>query len=100
LKYYRLFAVSFVVIAFPNQMYLYSSEKHTQCATQQEIIPKGQDMDTTLRPLYIKKVEQRSKITVWVVDGTYVRTHLDEEFTNYGQHYGFKCIPKDEFWLD
>jgi hypothetical protein len=34
------------------------------------------------------------------VDGTYVRAHIDEEFTNYGQHYRFTYIPKDEFWLD
>ncbi len=53
-----------------------------------------------LKPPYVRKVGQRGTITVWVVDGTYVRTHLDEEFTNYGQHYVFACIPKDEFWLD
>ncbi len=28
-----------------------------------------------------------------------MRTHIDEEFTNYGEHYGFKSIPKNEFWL-
>lgn len=53
-----------------------------------------------LKSPYLKKVGQRGKITIWIVDGTYVRTHIDEEFTNYGQHYGFKCIPKNEFWLD
>jgi len=53
-----------------------------------------------LKPPYVKKAEQRGKITVWIVDGTYVRTHLDEEFTNYAQHYAFECIPKNEFWLD
>ncbi len=35
-----------------------------------------------------------------MVDGTYVRTYLDEEFTNYGHHYSFDCIPANEFWLD
>lgn len=49
---------------------------------------------------YLRKVGQRGKITIWVVDGMYVRTHLDEEFTNYGQHYVFDCIPENEFWLD
>ncbi len=53
-----------------------------------------------LKPPYIEKVDQRGTISIWIVDGTYVRTHLDEEFTNYGQHYAFGCIPKDEFWLD
>jgi hypothetical protein len=37
---------------------------------------------------------------VWIVDGEYVRDELDEEFTNYGQHYQFNCIPKNEFWID
>ena len=57
-------------------------------------------MEKPIQPPYLKKVGQRGKITIWIVDGTYVRTHLDEEFTNYGEHYGFKCIPKNEFWLD
>jgi hypothetical protein len=62
--------------------------------------PGEQSMKTSLEPPYIKKVGERGKIVIWVVDGTYVRTHLDEEFTNFGQHYAFKCIPEDEFWLD
>jgi hypothetical protein len=49
---------------------------------------------------YLKKVGHRGKITIWIVDGTYVRTHIDEEFTNYGQHYNFTYIPNDEFWID
>lgn len=39
-------------------------------------------------------------IQVWVVDGEYVRTFIDEEFTNFGQHYRFPYIPENEFWLD
>ena len=57
-------------------------------------------MPDSLKPPYLKKVEQRGRISVWIVDGTYVRTHLDEEFTNYGQHYAFTFIPRDEFWID
>jgi hypothetical protein len=57
-------------------------------------------MHDELKPPYLKKVGQRGRITIWMVDGTYVRTHMDEEFTNYGQHYGFSCIPEQEFWLD
>lgn len=52
------------------------------------------------KPPYLKLVGHRGKISIWTVDGTYVRAHLDEEFTNYGQHLAFKCIPADEFWLD
>jgi hypothetical protein len=59
-----------------------------------------QPMEQQIKPPYIKKIGQRGTITIWIVDGTYVRTHLDEEFTNYAQHYAFACVPKDEFWLD
>ena len=34
------------------------------------------------------------------MDGSYVRGHIDEEFTNYGQHYRFAYIPINEFWID
>jgi hypothetical protein len=57
-------------------------------------VPKPPD------PPYLSSVGQRGNISIWVVDGTYVRTHIDEEFTNYGQHYSFDCIPANEFWLD
>ena len=67
---------------------------------QQQVIAKGHNMEKPIHLPYMKKVGQRGKITIWIVDGTFVRTHLDEEFTNYGEHYGFKCIPKNEFWLD
>lgn len=58
------------------------------------------DRPRELHPPYLQKVGQRGNISIWVVDGTYVRAHLDEEFTNYGQHEVFDCIPENEFWLD
>ena len=64
------------------------------------IATRRNGMQESLTAPYLKKVGQRGRITIWVVDGTFVRTHLDEEFTNYGEHYGFSCIPKYEFWLD
>lgn len=49
----------------------------------------------------IKSTDSKSiPITVWYVDGQYVRTYLDEEFTNFGQHYKFNFIPESEFWID
>lgn len=48
----------------------------------------------------MENIGNRGKITIWIVDGTFVRAHLDIEFTNYGQHLAFKCIPQNEFWLD
>jgi hypothetical protein len=49
---------------------------------------------------YIQSIEQIESITVWIVNGQYVRENLDEEFTNFGQHYRFHFIPIHEFWLD
>jgi hypothetical protein len=49
---------------------------------------------------YIQSIEEIQSIKVWVVNGQYVREHLDEEFTNFGQHYRFPFIPINEFWLD
>jgi len=49
---------------------------------------------------YLKKYCQISKFSVWIVDGKYIRENIDEEFTNFGQHYHFKFIPENEFWID
>ena len=67
-------------------------------------LPLSHQGDTTvaqtLKPPYLQKAGTRGRITIWIVDGSYVRSHIDEEFTNYGQHYNFRYIPKDEFWID
>jgi hypothetical protein len=97
----RYFIVGLLMMVLINRSYPYNSGMCDSSRTyQQEINPQGQNMETSLKPPYMKKVGQRGKIVIWIVDGTFVRAHLDEEFTNYGQHYGFKCVPKDEFWLD
>ncbi len=49
---------------------------------------------------YLKKVDQIGPLSVWIVDGRYVRKNIDEEFTNFGQHYRFRFIPLHEFWID
>ena len=49
---------------------------------------------------YIKKYSQIGDVCVWIVNGNHVRTNMDEEFTNFGHHYRFKFIPKNEFWCD
>src|ERR1041385_2533238 len=53
-----------------------------------------------VKPPYIKKLTEYGDLVVWIVDGSFVRTHLDEEFTNFGSHLVFDCIPKNELWLD
>ena len=45
-------------------------------------------------------MESRGGLVVWAVDGAYIRGHIDEEFTNFGQRYKYKYIPENEFWID
>jgi hypothetical protein len=57
-------------------------------------------MSESLKPPYLRKADARGDIQVWIVDGAYVRGHIDEEFTNFGQHYRYPYIPEKEFWID
>ena len=57
-------------------------------------------MTEPLKPPYLSKLAERGRFAVWSVDGTYIRARIDEEFTNFGQHFRFKYIPMDEFWID
>jgi hypothetical protein len=57
-------------------------------------------MKSEMKPAYLEKADQRGDFAVWIVDGSYIRGHIDEEFTNFGQHYRYSYIPKMEFWID
>jgi len=56
--------------------------------------------ESQLKPPYLEKIDERGNLQVWIVDGSYIRTRIDEEFTNFGQHYSFSYIPKNELWID
>jgi hypothetical protein len=49
---------------------------------------------------YQQKLSQRGSLSIWLVDGAYVRTHMDIEFDNFAQHSDFDFIPLRELWLD
>jgi len=49
---------------------------------------------------YIRYIGHRGKLKIYLVDGGFVRSNLDEEFTNFGQHFRFSCIPEYELWLE
>lgn len=53
-----------------------------------------------MRKPYISKVCEVGGFVVWKVDGFFIRQNIDEEFTNFGQHFRFGFIPKKEFWID
>jgi hypothetical protein len=57
-------------------------------------------MPGSLKLPYLQKDEKRGNLQVWIVDGSYVRGHIDEEFTNFGQHYRYPYIPLNELWID
>lgn len=57
-------------------------------------------MAKLLKPPYIRSLDERGDLQVWVVDGSYIRGHVDEEFTNFGQHYRYPYIPLNELWID
>ena len=57
-------------------------------------------MTKSLNLPYLQKDEKRGNIQVWIVYGAYVCGHVDEEFTNFGQHCRYSYIPEKEFWID
>jgi hypothetical protein len=57
-------------------------------------------MVAPLKPAYIEKIDERGNLQVWIVDGAYIRSHIDEEFVNFGQHYRYPYIPVNELWID
>ncbi len=57
-------------------------------------------MIKSIKPAYIDKIDQRGKFQIWRVDGSYIRGNIDEEFTNFGQHYRYLYIPENELWID
>jgi len=57
-------------------------------------------MREKLKPPYLRRDETRGDLQVWIVDGSYIRGHIDEEFTNFGQHYRYPYIPDNELWID
>jgi hypothetical protein len=69
---------------------------------QEEIKKKEKNRlnGSKLKLPYLEKIDERGNLQVWIVDGSYVRSHIDEEFTNFGQHYSFHFIPKNEIWIE
>lgn len=49
---------------------------------------------------YLEKYGELGPISIWIVDGEYVRNHIGIEFTNFGTGLAYEFIPADEFWLD
>lgn len=50
--------------------------------------------------IYIKKIDKIGDYEVWLVDGSYVRKVINENFVEYDYHFNHNFIPKNEFWID
>lgn len=50
---------------------------------------------------YLELYKKENGFRVYIVDGAYIRKNLNDQFTNFGQHYRFpKMIPTKEIWID
>jgi hypothetical protein len=63
-------------------------------------VPGFRPAEAIMKKSYVRKIATVSKFGVWLVDGETIRTSIDEEFTNFGQHFRFRFIPRNEFWID
>ena len=49
---------------------------------------------------YTRLLERRGSLSVWQVDGAFIRKNIEIEFSNFGSHYTITEIPKHEIWID
>jgi len=49
---------------------------------------------------YVRRLERRGSISIWLVDGAEVRKNIDIEFSNFGSHFDIDEIPMHEIWID
>ncbi len=77
-----------------------NSAKKPQTKTKSKAKQSSPASPRHRQPPYLKKLGQRGPISIWRIDGAFVRTNLDEEFSDYGHPYNYKFIPKHEFWID
>lgn len=52
------------------------------------------------KKVYLKKLEDVGKYSVWLTDGAYIRKEINENFVEYDHHYNHRFIPKNELWID
>lgn len=50
--------------------------------------------------IYIKKIDKIGSYEIWLVDGSYVRKVINENFVEYDYHFNHDFVPKNEFWID
>ena len=63
-------------------------------------IPQEANREEKKPEPYVRLIKKMGSLRVWTVDGSYVRKNISEEFTNFGQHYTYPEITKNELWID
>ncbi|HEY7956784.1 MAG TPA: hypothetical protein VII38_15880 [Polyangia bacterium] len=51
------------------------------------------------RPI-LTRLDEVDEVRGLLVDGAWIRSHLDVDFTNGGHHFTRRYIPRDEVWVD
>ena len=49
---------------------------------------------------YLRKLYTMGELTIWLVDGRWVREHLFMDFTQGGHDIVYDWIPKNQVWID
>lgn len=50
--------------------------------------------------IYIKKIKNVNNYEIWLVDGSYIRKNINENFVEYDHHWNHDFVPKNELWID
>lgn len=53
-----------------------------------------------MRAIKIRQYEHLSGYTIWVVDGSVIRDHIDIEFALGGNPGRYAYVPQDEVWIE
>ena len=77
-----------------------STSKHASMRASKRASENGSKRRTKRPAPYIRRLERRGTVTVWLVDGAEVRKNIDIEFSNFGSSYTIDEIPPNEIWID
>lgn len=70
---------------------------HSLCAITRFVY---KSLGATPQLPYVRILHDLPEVTIWLVDGKYVRDHIDLDFTEGGNGGRFEFIPDDEVWID
>lgn len=75
----------------------FSKEEIRKKLEEEVAAPSEQDLHAKVNA---EEYEKRGPVTAYIVDGEYIRKNIDEEFSNFAQHFDKQYVPENEIWLD